>query len=1672
MMQKCSIENISNNMHYIGLIILIFIVIITILYFIKITKYSSDNNEIIEKYNTNSESKVSAEYLNTNGALPLNQDSDSHKDVRSPTLNLIKTSTATFRPCQIHFNNDGTSKYVYEDGWQEFNTLTSQEDNSVYNVPYKKFANNNNNVGEFENFNETTKCFKQKNRNISLNTYKYKSNDLIKYKPDSYVAVQFKNDENVVSTDLFMQMFFDKQSGDTSLNKYKDSSLDSICSYNYKRDLSLGNFNLYRLTIVPVSNNQNIPIDPNSIKDATITSIDSVTIANEDNSEFRIHDKQFTNSKLPELLSSNSSFYLIQNGNITYRIVKNELTQEQINNGINVKIYKFNRNLDCSDQVIKSYETSSARLKSEILISVEPYISNIINPRNSTIPNDIIISSSEISKIIADNATIKGIINEMSTDLITKCLNVVMKNKYETKDELLEYIYNFSRKLIAISNRTLVSEVIDLIKLNQENTGRKNIFLDRFNTIQKFIPLYQGGTITAPGELQILNDLGIDIGIANYQIALHNYTNIQQVIYDVQPFTLENIYEIKIYTIDTADKTLTFEKNTICDILVVAGGGGGGGRHAGGGGGGAVIYNTNITLTANTYKINIGRGGTGATGMGQGEKGGDSSITLDNRNIYLAKGGGSGNHGHNTGNSNKDGGSGGGAGWGDVNSQGQALNTNTPSGIYGTNGCIGTHGGNEWNWGGGGGGGSSTNAKDLCTNSVGHVAQAGNGGNGVQISISGIPTYYGGGGGGGTFNHSSNKAGIGGLGGGGDGSVGWTEGSHGLAHTGGGGGGGGFNGGHSSRGGNGGSGIVIVKYLKIPQVVSTSTTKREMVINTNNNNNLSPGLYFKVIDGYYNDNLNHTLSNGKPRNSNRGGAGGSGIVHVFEGINTATNNLIPPNTYGWEYYTVEWQGYFYAKISGNYTFGIGSDDASHLWLGDGALNYDGGKLLINNGGPHGFREYSATKYLTQGNYYPIRMLMGEQGGYDNFQFWFIVPGATNRIYNGGNNGWLFHNPSNTEIMYNGDINVQDSIPKIFMRDRDTQVTLNDNNIVTLQKNKSYYIQPYSLNNNKNALVEYSQIYNINDNTYKYELTNPNSANQKHVVTFPNNTLCHVVIVAGGGSGGENGGCEGGGGGGGGGVVYATVIFRKNVEYIFEVGNGGIATGGATGVSGNNSLIYDREKRFLNIVAYGGGAGGMFNGIDGGSGGGGSGHGGHRPGGNVLNRNTNDAFGVINFVSYGNSGGMGYHAGSYGAGGGGGGAGKIGNSWASESKSFASLGSNHHNGADGGDGISLNSIGEFKDLRNVANIILGGGGGGASGMDCHRDWRAVMGNSGGLGGTGGGGRGGNRNNPQPGAMGLGGGGGGSSHAIPARGGSGVIYIYRKIEFNTIMEIPTNQLKISYDVEDDTPINLNNARNNKNLVNQNPIIKIPVLRNNNNYTYMLGTKTDAYFKCRITLTSLSASFNPTFATKSGNTFVTIPNASYDLDIKDTTQNNIVLRVIEVLFHNHKNVAGDIYMILEGYANIFNIQGVSDVNSLPSFYNNKLSSFLSRKETTINNLFGLQDYDKDVQQKINNRVRIFIDNNNLMNYTGLRDDDACRKLPALKEIYNALYLYNSKDASVKPTITFNNSKKILDIIGAFNINHVSYENPINKQAVNMDSYYHPQPISNNYVYFKYPE
>ena len=109
----------------------------------------------------------------------------------------------------------------------------------------------------------------------------------------------------------------------------------------------------------------------------------------------------------------------------------------------------------------------------------------------------------------------------------------------------------------------------------------------------------------------------------------------------------------------------------------------------------------------------------------------------------------------------------------------------------------------------------------------------GDGGIGIESSISGTATYYAGGGGGGRY--SAGTAGAGGLGGGGAGSVGGIVAGSGTTNTGGGGGG---NGGSSVAGvgtsGAGGSGIVIISYSNIyPDPTSTTGSPTVTTVNSN-----------------------------------------------------------------------------------------------------------------------------------------------------------------------------------------------------------------------------------------------------------------------------------------------------------------------------------------------------------------------------------------------------------------------------------------------------------------------------------------------------------------------------------------------------------------------------------------------------------------------------------------------------------------------------------------------------------------------------------------------------------------------------------------------------------------------------------------------------------------------
>jgi hypothetical protein len=264
------------------------------------------------------------------------------------------------------------------------------------------------------------------------------------------------------------------------------------------------------------------------------------------------------------------------------------------------------------------------------------------------------------------------------------------------------------------------------------------------------------------------------------------------------------------YTIHTFTTSGTFTVYSAGDIelLVVAGGGGGG---SGGGGAGGMIT-ASKSVTTGTYAITVGPGGTGGGG---GSSGGKDDPTSGNDSTalgYTADGGGRGGGGSISGRVGSDGGSGGGHGY-DINT------TTRTSGTSGQ-GNGGGRASRSSLGGAGGGGGAGGAGND------GNEIYGGNGGIGLQSSITGTATYYAGGGGGGlnqndnvTYARPSGQTygGFGGQGGGGTGTTyGYASGgttvyaSPGTDNTGGGGGG---TDPELDTGGDGGDGIVIIRYL-------------------------------------------------------------------------------------------------------------------------------------------------------------------------------------------------------------------------------------------------------------------------------------------------------------------------------------------------------------------------------------------------------------------------------------------------------------------------------------------------------------------------------------------------------------------------------------------------------------------------------------------------------------------------------------------------------------------------------------------------------------------------------------------------------------------------------------------------------------------------------------------
>jgi len=161
------------------------------------------------------------------------------------------------------------------------------------------------------------------------------------------------------------------------------------------------------------------------------------------------------------------------------------------------------------------------------------------------------------------------------------------------------------------------------------------------------------------------------------------------------------------------------------------------------------------------------------------------------------------------------------------------------------------------------------------------------------------------------------------------------------------------------------------------------------------------GLNYTIYTGYYGETVNSTPIGS---NDNLGffttaplppvQTSGSGIVN-FTDINTSTGGYVPLDNTKSEY-SVMWSGIFYSDYTGDWTFSITSDDASYMWIGSNANSgYTKENANIKNGGLHGmFKVTNSSISLISGQYYPIRIVFGENFGGDNCTVTCARPGLT------------------------------------------------------------------------------------------------------------------------------------------------------------------------------------------------------------------------------------------------------------------------------------------------------------------------------------------------------------------------------------------------------------------------------------------------------------------------------------------------------------------------------------------------------------------------------------------------------------------------------------------------------------------------------------------------------
>ena len=415
--------SLEENMQYIYLSIFIMLFIVIILFYLKET--NRKHYKLFEKYGE------------TRGGTQIYSKQQLKLDP-TPLFYPSKDATVTLRPCEIRFNKNGSSKYIFKDGWEEIATINNNTIEKSIDLKYdnKILTKEGANKSDFNNFSEESRCFKLKNEDNDLNAHKYSENALISYNDNKYTTLQTADG----SKKEYIQMNFNPSlAEETDYHKY---AIESVCSYTYDTILTppLKNVALYRLFI----NDENI-----------IQSIDKIEINAANNNIFE--SRPFS---LTELLdTSSANYYYDTNSNaFKFKINKNDKI-------LGITIYKFERNLLCDKEEIISYDnliTDDTKLNTVALINID----KLIEP--------ILIKDTELTADILDKFR-------------TRVGNNYEPKNFADKEKILEIIKNHIDTRIDSLNVPIRKEIVVKYAELKELEKAKNAFANKISTIDKYI---------------------------------------------------------------------------------------------------------------------------------------------------------------------------------------------------------------------------------------------------------------------------------------------------------------------------------------------------------------------------------------------------------------------------------------------------------------------------------------------------------------------------------------------------------------------------------------------------------------------------------------------------------------------------------------------------------------------------------------------------------------------------------------------------------------------------------------------------------------------------------------------------------------------------------------------------------------------------------------------------------------------------------------------------------------------------------------------------------------------------------------------------------------------------------------------------------------------------------